>query len=146
MSGAVLSLIGVAGSGGGSGTTTITVTSQYLESDAVDPNDATTILQLKSDGTTNESLNGGAFTLVENWCVPGSQAPNYECYVTLVYGALGSGSAALNTWLPLSTTRQWRVTQTVLGFTSATLNLGIRRVGETAIVSGTITIAASVTT
>ena len=91
MTGAVLSLLGTAGGGGGSAVT-ITVSPQFV--DAYNAGTASAAYQLNVSGTTNQSINGGAYSPLENWCVPSSEAGNYECYATLVSGVLDGGSAA----------------------------------------------------
>lgn len=136
MSGAVLSLLGAAG--GGSSSVTITLSTQNIEIYDAGPVSAT--YQLNSNGSANESINGGAYNLLEYWCVPGAEAVNYECYATLVSGALAGSSAATGTWLALSTSRIWRVSQIGSpGVASATVNIGIRRVG-----TGTILASADI--
>lgn len=133
MSGAILTLIGSAGGGGGSAVT-ITLSPQTifaLRSGAA----ASAAYQLNSNGTANESLNGGAFSLLENWCVPGAEAINYECYATPVIGVVDVGSAATGTWLALSTTRVWTATQSTVGGKIVVINVGIRRVGQTTILA-----------
>jgi hypothetical protein len=139
MSGAILTLMGATGGGGG-GATTITVAYQNINAYASGAA-ATATYQLNSNGSVYERINSDPYSLVligPNWCVPASQAGNYECYATLVDGSsLGIGSSALNTWLPLTTTREWFIT-TPLGAKFATLNVGIRRIDGIDIVSNDI--------
>ena len=138
MSGAVLNLMGASSSGGAS-STTITVASQYIEAYNSGAN-ATATYQLNLNGNVYQKLNAGAYTLVPdgaNWCVPASQASNYECYATLSSGSGITGSA-LNTWLPLTATQEWIVTRSTVGVRDATINVGIRRIGDTAIVANDI--------
>jgi hypothetical protein len=137
MSGAILTLMGATGGGGSA---TITVAYQNINAYAFG-DAATATYQLNSNGSVYERLNDDPYSLVffgPNWCVPASQAGNYECYATLVDGSsLSLGSSALNTWLPLTTTREWLIS-TGLGAKFATLNVGIRRIGGIDIVSNDI--------
>jgi hypothetical protein len=96
---------------------------------------ASAAYQLNSNGTANESINGGAYSLLENWCIPSAQAVNYECYATPVIGTVDGASAATGTWLALSTTRFWRATQSSPGGNLVVINVGIRRVGTTTILA-----------
>jgi len=132
MSGAVLTLMGAAGGGGGSAVT-ITLSAQTIY--GLNTGTASAAYQLNSNGTANESINGGAYSLLENWCVPSAQAVNYECYATPVIGTVDGASAATGTWLALSTTRFWRATQSSPGGKIVVINVGIRRVGTTTILA-----------
>jgi len=106
MSGAVLSLLGT--SGGGASAVTITVNSAYIF--GFNPGStADAQYQLSSGGGAYEIVNSGAATLLYDWCVPASEAANYEVYATVVTGSLSGGSAATDTWLALSSTRTWLV-------------------------------------
>lgn len=139
MSGAVLSLIGA---GGGASAVTITLSAQSIFA-FNSFGTASAAYQLKSDGTANYSQNGGGYIFLENWCVPGAQATNYECYVTVVAGALSVGSAATDTWLALSSSRVWQVSRPTLGVNDAIINIGIRRAGtSTILASADITLEA----
>lgn len=139
MSGAVLSLIGA---GGGASAVTITLSAQSIFA-FNSFGTASAAYQLKSDGTANYSQNGGGYIFLENWCVPGAQATNYECYVTVVAGSLDGSSSATGTWLALSSSRAWLVSQPTLGITDAIINIGIRRTGtSTILASADITLQA----
>lgn len=143
MSGAVLSMIGAAGGGGSA---TITVAAQSIQGFTVSPTTASATYRLNTNGSVYQKINAGAYTLVSvgpNWCVPASQASNYECYVTLISGSGVTGT--LNTWLALSTTRDWTVSQSAVGFKSASLSVGIRRIGGTSITANTVDLYAEAT-
>lgn len=130
MSGAVLSLLGT--SGGAASAVTITVDPAYIY--GFNPGlTASAQYELNSSGSAFKSVNGGASTLLYNWCVPASQAANYEVYASLVSGSLSGGSSATDTWLALTSTRTWLVSSTT--FQDATLNVGIRRIGTTTILA-----------
>ena len=131
MSGAILTLIGSAGGGGSA--VTITLSPQTIFN--LDNAPVSVAYQLNSNGTANQSFNGGPYSLLENWCVPGAEAINYECYATPVVGTVDGGSAATGTWLPLSTTRFWSATQSTPGGKIVIINVGIRRAGQTTILA-----------
>lgn len=129
MSGAVLSLLGTTGAGGAS-SVTITVNSAAIF--GFNPGGtASAEYILGSSGDALESVNGGLATLLYNWCIPASQAANYEVYATVVSGSLSGGSSATDAWLALSSTRGWLVSTTTVLY--AELNVGIRRIGTTTI-------------
>ena len=130
MSGAVLSLLGT--SGGAASAVTIRVDPAYIY--GFNPGlTASAQYELNSGGGAFKSINGGASTLLYNWCVPAGQAANYEVYASLVSGSLSAGSSATDTWLALTSTRNWLVSTTTLKY--ATINVGIRRVGTTTILA-----------
>ena len=140
MSGAVLSLMGAAAGGGGS-STTITVASQNIQGYTVSPTVASATYRLNADGNVYQKINSGAYTLVTsgpNWCVPASQASNYECYASLIASFGAVGGSARDTWLSLGTTREWLVQQSTVGYKFATLSIGIRRIGTTTILSANL--------
>lgn len=132
MSGAVLSLLGTAG--GGSSAVTIALTGQNLFA-AAPGTTATITYQINADGKVYYTQNGGSPVFLEDWCIPASQAANYECYATVIAGALNGGSAATNTWIALSSSRTWLITRTTLGLEEAAINVGIRRVGSVPILA-----------
>lgn len=131
MSGAVLSLMGA---GGAASAVTINLSNQYLYGYNFGFT-ASAAYRLNSSGEAQQNINGGGYTTLENWCVPGSQAVNYECYASVVSGFLTAGSAATDTWLPLSSSRLWQVTQSVIGIKEAIINVGIRRAGDSTILA-----------
>lgn len=126
MSGAVLSLLG------GGTAVTINLSNQFLYAINFGTT-ASMAYRLNSNGNAEDSENGGAYFVREAWCVPAAQAVNYECYASLVSGALSSGT--LDTWLALSSSRVWSVSQPSPGVSSAIINVGIRRVGTSPIIA-----------
>jgi hypothetical protein len=84
-------------------------------------------LQFRSDGTTYEGgVYGTAVVFTGNWVTPTSQASNYQIRATGSDPDLAG--SALNTWLALSTTREWTVTKgdNTSGFVNATITIEIR--------------------
>ena len=130
MSGAVLSLLGT--SGGVASAVTITVNPATITGINIGGTASAEYI-LGSSGNALESVNGGLATLLYAWCVPASQAANYEVYASLVSGSLSGGSSATDAWLALSSTQGWLVSTTTLQY--ATLNVGIRRIGTTTILA-----------
>ena len=129
MSGALLTLLGA---GGGASAVTINLSPQlFFAINFGAP--ASAAYQLNSSGNAEYSENGGAYGLLEAWCIPAAQAVNYECYATLVSGSLTSGT--LGTWLALSSSQSWSVVQNFLGTADAVINVGIRRVSTTTILA-----------
>lgn len=127
MSGAVLSLLGTGGAGAA---VTITLSTQFLY--ALSTGTASAAFRLNTNGNAEYSENGGAYSVLEAWCVPAAQAVNYECYASLVSG-LATGT--FDTWLALSSSRTWSVTQTTIGVRDAVINIGIRRAGDATILA-----------
>lgn len=130
MSGAVLSLLGT--SGGAASAVTITVDPATITGINIGGT-ADAQYQLGTGGGAFQVVNSGGATLLYAWCVPASQAANYEVYASLVSGSLSGGSSATDTWLALTTTRAWLVSTVTLQY--ATLNVGIRRIGTTTILA-----------
>lgn len=131
MSGAVLTLLGTGGAGSA---VTITVNPYIVMAFNTLGSPATANISFNSAGTVTEAINGGAATTLYNWCIPASEAANYEIYATLTSGAVSGGSSAFNTWLALSSNRAWQVT-TSSGVASAIINVGIRRASTTTILA-----------
>jgi hypothetical protein len=129
MSGALLTLLGA---GGGASAVTINLSPQFFYAINFGA-PASAAYQLNSSGNAEYSENGGAYGLLEAWCIPAAQAVNYECYATLVSGSLTSGT--LDTWLALSSSRSWSVAQNSPGVSRAVINVGIRRVSTTTILA-----------
>ena len=127
MSGAVLSLLGTGGAGAA---VTITLSTQFLY--ALSTGTASAAFRLNTNGNAEYSENGGAYSVLEAWCVPAAQAVNYECYASLVSG-LATGT--FDTWLALSSSRTWSVTQATIGVSDAVINIGIRRAGDATILA-----------
>lgn len=122
------------GAGGGAGAAvTITMNAASIYAYNTPGGTATAIYQLTNAGAANQITNGTT-SLLYNWCVPSSQATNYECYATLTYGSLSGLSSALDTWLPLSSNQSWR-TVSNSGVFDAIINVGIRRAGTSTIIA-----------
>lgn len=84
--------------------------------------------QLTSGGIENEIV-GASTTQTATWCTPTGEAVNYEVYATVTGSPLTVGF--INAWVPLSTTRTWRLDAAVGQNLSSTLSISVRRVGTT---------------
>ena len=84
--------------------------------------------QLTSGGIENEIV-GASTSQTATWCSPTSEAVNYEVYATVTGSPLTVGF--INAWVPLSTTRTWRLDAAVGQNLSSTLSISVRRVGTT---------------
>ena len=111
---------------------------------AISPADARAGIQYETDGETLGRKNGGNTSLTD-WVTPTSAASgSYEVRCNATGDALKSGSAALNTWLALSTQRHWEIEVTGIGVKSATLTVDFRKNGGSIIKTVTITLNAEV--
>jgi hypothetical protein len=119
------------GTGGGASAVTITLTPLFFSAlNTGAP--ASAAYRLNTNGNVEYSENGGAYSVQEAWCVPAAQAVNYECYASLV---TGTATGTFDTWLALTSTRTWTVTQAIIGVTDTIINVGIRRVGNATILA-----------
>jgi hypothetical protein len=84
--------------------------------------------QLTSGGIENEIV-GASTTQTATWCTPTGEAVNYEVYATVTGSPLTVGF--INAWVPLSTTRTWRLDAAVGQNLFTTLSISVRRVGTT---------------
>lgn len=84
--------------------------------------------QLTSGGIENQIV-GASTTQTATWCAPAGEAVNYEVYATVTGSPLTVGT--LNAWVPLSTTRTWRLDAGTGQNLFSTLNISVRRVGTT---------------
>ena len=95
--------------------------------------------RLNTSGIVEKRL-GGSYTTLETWLSFGT-ASNYECRATVISGALSSGTAG--SWLSLGTSREWTVTQSVVGTNTCDLTIEIRNASTLVVLdSATITIEA----
>jgi len=84
--------------------------------------------QLTSGGIENEIV-GASTSQTAIWCTPTGQAVNYEVFATVTGSPLTIGF--INAWVPLSTTRTWRLDAGVGENLFSTLSISVRRVGTT---------------
>lgn len=102
---------------------------------------------LTAGGQVEQSTQAGGASPsnIEQWCTPTSAASNYEARVTVTSGSLTGGSST-GTWLALSSTRNWYVSESTSGNTKQCIfTVEIRRTGTTTVLdSATITLEATV--
>lgn len=136
---------GIALSSAIGGTPRVDISAGFGANDSqLDPTPAFASVAFESDGDVSETTVGGSAD-AGDWITPKASAPGgYEIHVHQDSGdALDVGSAALDTWLALTSTRQWDLTQTGVGTKVASLTAQIR-LGSTVLSSGTITLQAQV--
>lgn len=91
----------------------------------VSPDNASVGYRLNSDGNEQSYQGDGAsYTTIALWLLLGS-AGDYECRLVVNSGDAPAGSAT-NTWLSLSTTRAWTLTQLSIGTASNNCTIEIR--------------------
>lgn len=81
--------------------------------------------------------NNGFYAQVSGQWMPSpstAEAANYEVRVTLVSGTAPQ-TGVLNTWLALSTSREWVLSRATNGSNSCVLRFEIRRIGTTTVLA-----------
>lgn len=131
----------------GTSNVVISITDQNIFGLASPPDTAYAYYFLTAGGQVEQSTQAGGASPsnIEQWCTPTSAASNYEARVTINSGSLTGGSGA-GTWLALSSTRNWYVSESVSGSTNiCEFLVEIRRTGTTTVLdSATITLEATV--
>lgn len=138
MSGIQMALLGAEAS------VTIFITDQSVTDFTGASRSASTGYRLTSAGLAQTQSGLGAYTTVETWCTPTSEAINYEVLVTVTAGALSSGTSG--TWVPLSSTQTWTRTASIGLSSLCTFTVQIRRTGTSTVLdTATITLEADAT-
>jgi hypothetical protein len=96
------------------------------------PQIAAALYELGSDGFVRH-YNINTVIAQYPWLTPQGNQAAYECFATLISGGLSAGT--LNAWLPLSTSRSWRLTNPSNVTMQCVINMQIRRIGEATILS-----------
>lgn len=125
------------------GTTAVVVSivDDLITSTKVASGTAVATYRLSSTGDIEQTKNTTT-TDIGDWVTPKSAAANYECKATLVSGSLTSGTTG--SWLALTTSRAWSVSQSTTGTKTATISVEIRKVGTTTVLdTATITVEAN---
>ncbi len=126
----------------GTGLPVITITDQSLNNVTFSPTNSTQAYRLDSNGKVYDVKNASP-SFIEDWVTPTGAASSYEAFVTVTSGTLSSGTSG--SWVALSSTRDWSVTQTSIGIKTCTFTVDIRKVGTSTVLdSATITIEAEV--
>jgi hypothetical protein len=104
------------------------------------PQVAAALYELGSDGFVRH-YDVNTVTAQYPWITPQGNQAAYECFAQLQNGSLSAGT--LNAWLPLSTTRTWRLSNPSNNVAQGVINMQIRRIGDpTVLTSATITLQA----
>ena len=137
MSGIHMALLGSAGD-----PATISITDQTVSDYTGGARTATAGYRLTSTGLAQTLVNV-TYTTAETWCVPTSEAINYDVLVT-VSGNLDFGPTG--SWTSLSTTQTWSNVASAGASSFGILTVQIRRTGTTTVLdTATITLDADAT-
>jgi hypothetical protein len=125
---------------GGGGTAAQLEAASY-ETIRVSPNSAQVAVELRTDGDFYTVTN--AVSLLRYRWLLGGAVSQFEARATTTSGTLSTGTAG--TWLPLSSTQGWGVSQASVGFKSCTFTLEIRDAASLVVLaSASITLSATV--
>ena len=106
-------------------------------------------VRINSDGTVDQRKNSTYTQLSSgtDWIIPNSAASGdtYEVYATKTGDTLDASSAALSTWINVSTNPQWTIADTTAddGADTATVTIQIRKNGGAAVDSGVYNLSAN---
>jgi hypothetical protein len=127
------------------------LTDRSVSAGATFPNNATAELEFNASGGLNTVVDNGTGGVVTSrfpeWCgrsyaIDGS-GTHYEIRCTVQSGsAPSSGSAAIDTWLALTSAREWLLFRNSLGSSSGTWLVEIRPTNGAVIASATYTMLA----
>lgn len=117
------------------------VTGQTLSDFAMVPDDASVGVQFTNAGDQQKYEGDGVpYSTVAAWLLLGAAA-DYEIRCTVNSGTTPAGSAT-GSWLSLSSTRAWTLTETGTGTKSCNLTIEIRKAGSSSSVdSATVTMS-----
>lgn len=126
----------------------VVITNRTITHSVTSPSNALAGLRLRNDGVLQENRGNALTTISGEWQDPQGSAPgaDFDVRVTVSTGVTPAGEA-VNAWLNLGTTREWRVTEGRDGLfsTSSTLFVEIRDAATGAVLnSATITLNAAV--
>ena len=121
----------------------ISITNQNIYSASSSSSPSTAGYTLNADGLVYK-IEEATSAQVEQWVAPAARAIDYEAKVTMISGALTSGT--VGSWLPLSTTRTWTRVAARFAYQTCTFTVEIRRAGVGTILdSATVILAADAT-
>jgi hypothetical protein len=119
---------------------TIGLQSYFVQHEKIGGAAATATFRLNTNGDI-EKVEGATTTVLGAWISNPANAASYECRATLTEGDTPTGSA-LGSWLALSSSRSWTLTQSVAGTKSCTLSIDIRLIGGEATSTALISLLA----
>lgn len=102
------------------------------------PDPGTAFVRFNTNGTVDGLVDGvtSQIDAATDWIIPNAAANgSYEIFCHQNSGTAVTGSAALDTWLALSSARQWGFSSTALNVT-ANLTISIRYNGGSTLASG----------
>jgi len=120
---------------GDSDTITVSGETSININDPFSPFNARVGVRVNSDGTidkmTNNGTGGDQFTQIDastDWIIPLASAPGtYQAWCTDNGLNLNGGSAAVGSWVAISTSPLWFVRQSSTGFTNMNIDIKIRK-------------------
>lgn len=116
--------------------TVISISNQSLVNITYEPFPTYIRYRLNSNGkayqVSNDIGNSTVITYLEDWVVPNSSASDYEVFATVTNG--GNLQGDLNTWVPLSFTRDWILESNIVeeSFTTE-FTIQIRKIGTSTV-------------
>lgn len=113
------------------------------DSSTVSPTNAVAQWSLRSSGDLFRTNINNTIADAGDWVLPKSNAANYEVRSTLLTGTFTADPSA-GAWVALTSNRTWTRNQTVIGTSTVTATIDVRRVGSgiTAITT-TLTLSAT---
>jgi len=128
------------------------LTDRSVSAGATLPNNATAELEFNTDGGLNTVVDNGTGGVVTSnfpewygfhYAAGWSAGTHYEIRCTVQSGsAPSSGSAAIDTWLALTSAREWLLFRSSLGSSSGTWLIEIRPTNGAVVASATYTMLA----
>lgn len=126
------------------GEPTVTLNNVNALSDVITPTNALCQYELTSGGDVRMTQTNNTVNDVGDWVAAVYAPGSYECLLHVNSGTSPSGSA-LDTWLALTSTRNWQLSRTSLGTSSNNCTISIRKNGVT-LASATVTMTATKST
>lgn len=99
---------------------------------------ATATYALSSTGDILASVSSSNVVDVGDWISPQSGMAGYAVFASRLSGVTITGT--LDTWLALSSSRSWTITRSTTGTSTATMSVQIRRISDSVVVAGPVTI------
>ena len=132
------------------GSERVTVSGETISATALSPTDAIAGVSFQNDGTVDSLINSvsNQIDVGTDWVRPAGAAPSsYEIRLTVSSGLAPNVpfSAPIDTWLALTTSRNWELERIGAGTNSGTWLIEIRRGSGPVLASGSYIISAEVT-
>ena len=103
----------------------VSLTDRTVLAQAVDPSDASAGIRFRNDGQLQERVNGVYSVVADQWLrdLRTDAGNEYQIKVDLTSGSTPSGT--LGTWIDLSSSPEWLISQTSTGSKSCTLAISV---------------------